>query len=215
LGDRDAEFDRVRKNRACLGGAKAHGWMDEHDPELWRHGDSIEVERVDGADQEYSAEQRGSDVVDVSPGESLLGGERRLEQIELAQRAAEERVRRDRTGDSRRRASALTAREGQAFRDAENNAAPRIAGATEDFGRGDRRGIASCLERKVMVSRALDANAGAVAEARFDSVAQARDGASEDVEAGAEVANPSRREGANARAPGGIRRGYIGRVTHA
>ena len=69
------------------------------------------------ADQHDAAEQRRRDVVEVAPGDCLLGDEAGLEQRVAVERRAQQRVDGDRARHRRRGAAALAAGERQPFRD--------------------------------------------------------------------------------------------------
>ena len=132
--------------------------MDEHDAQAGRDGQRREAERLDRADQEKSAEQRGREVVDVTTRELLLGDERRGEHLGLIERRAEQRIRRDGTGDGRRGASALTAGERQSLLDEQRHTVRRIRSA-QHFERGDAGGVTGRITRQIGMSRFRDANA--------------------------------------------------------
>jgi hypothetical protein len=87
----------------------------------------------------------------------------------------------------------LAARERQPLRHAKHDAGARFAGASEDFGRGYRRGVPVRVGRKIRMTSVVDANAGTFAGARFHGVTAPRYGAAENIEPGTEIADPTGR----------------------
>ena len=64
-----------------------------------RHRHANELERIDVANQQNPAEQTRRDVVDMTTGDVLFSGECGAHERAIIERTAEQRVRRERTGD--------------------------------------------------------------------------------------------------------------------
>ena len=133
----------------------------------------------------------------MAAGDGFLRVEAGLDQLDLAQRISQQRVHRHRAGHGRGRAAALAAGERQSLAHRESDAAAareRCAGPVEHHAGREPAGVPPRLTRQLGVPRVEDPDSRLREPLRPDRVTVAGDREPEDVEAGPDVPDASRRE---------------------
>jgi hypothetical protein len=123
---------------------------------------------------------------------------RRFHQISPGEGAAEQRIRRAGSRRGGCRAAPLSAGEGKPFPHSEHQALPFKAKPAEHSLRGDSRRMTRRFRRQVGVARVLDHDPRDSPPLSGHGVAEASHGETEDVEAGTDVPDGSRRVGLDA-----------------
>ncbi len=173
--------------------------MHQHAAHGRRHRDLLGARVVDAHGQHQPAEQRRRDIVDVHrPAGDGLAVHRELEQLELAERLLQQRIRRDHGRDRRGGRAAEAGTQRNAFLDRDLDP----EGQRQRRGHGHQRhagGVLLRLQRQVRLAAGdgRDPDPGLRHLPRLDAIAHCLDGVAEDVEANADVADRRGRESCN------------------
>src|SRR5688572_12575132 len=134
--------------------------MHEHEMQRLRHGQLDEVHLLERANEDDPADETRNDVVGMSSRNLRFGGQGGADQLIGCERAAEQRVYSNGSGNGRSGATALAAGEGKTLLTAETDAHIRSAADAKDFRCGDTGGMARRVAREVGMTGPVDANAG-------------------------------------------------------